>query len=62
VFTVHVFGRILTDVDRSYSTDALCDRDELVRFWDQKVRVQGQKVTGIKYACNSTLYVATHST
>jgi len=43
----------LTDFHQTYVIDASWDRQEHIKFWDQKVKVQGHD--GIKYPRNSSL-------
>ena len=35
---------LLTDFRQTFVTGASRDRDELIRFWDQKVKVQGHAI------------------
>jgi len=44
----------LTHFHQTYVNDALWDRDECVKFWDQKVKGQGHG--GIKYAGDITFW------
>jgi len=36
---------LLTDFHQTFVTVASRDRDELIRFWDQKVKIQGHGMT-----------------
>jgi len=48
---------LLTDFRQTFATGASRDRDELIRFWGQKVKVQGHGMT----ECISDFHVSTIS-
>jgi len=48
-----MFEKYLSDFHQTYSRDVLWDRYECVKFWDQKVTVQGH--SGITYAGTITV-------
>jgi len=41
---------LLTDFRQTFVTGASQDRDELIRFWGQKVKVQGHAIAAAVYS------------
>ena len=50
----------LTDFHQTYTDNVAWDRDECIKFWDQKVKVQGHG--GIAYAGAITAQAEAYST
>ena len=46
---------LLTDFRQTFVTDASRDRDELIRFWGQKVKVQGHAIAARRTALDATV-------
>jgi len=45
---------LLTEFDQTFTVNGLHDKDEYVRFWGQKVKVQGHDE--VKYAPSCTFW------
>ena len=53
------FQYLLTDFRQTFVSGASRDRDELIRFWGQKVKVQGHDMTQCMTQCIPDFHVFT---